>query len=131
MAAPCPDGAAMPAPAQRIDAVREFNRYYTRRIGVLHEGLLHTPFTLTEARLLWELAHRPALTASVLAAELDLDPGYLSRLLKGFKDRRLIRTTRSRDDARQVELGLTDAGRKAFAPLDRRSRDEVGKLLAK
>src|SRR5262245_34439853 len=120
----------MPASPDRVDAVRAFNRYYTRKIGVLHEGLLHTPFTLTEARLLWELAHRPALTASALANELDLDAGYLSRLLKGSRDRRLIRTTRSRDDARQVELELTAAGQKAFAPLDRRSRDEVGKLLA-
>ena len=113
----------------RVDAVREFNRFYTRKIGVLHEGLLHTPFTLTEARLLWELAHRPSLTATALSAELDLDSGYLSRLLKSFKDRKLIRAARSAGDARQFELSLTAAGRKAFAPLDRRSRDEVGALL--
>ena len=119
----------MAAPAQRIDAVREFNRYYTRRIGVLHERLLHTPFTLTEARLLWELAHRPAITATALSALLDLDSGYLSRLLKSFKERKLIRAARSATDARQIELSLTAAGRKAFAPLDARSRDEVGALL--
>jgi len=116
--------------ARRIEALREFNRFYTRRIGVLHEGLLHTPFSLTESRLLWELAHRGSTTAAELARELDLDAGYLSRLLRGFKQRGLLKTVRSKDDARHLLLTLTAGGRKAFAPLDERSRSEVGALLA-
>ncbi len=125
----------MPTPTdtvreQRIEALREFNRFYTRRIGVLHEGLLHTTFSLTESRLLWELAHRGSTTAAELARELDLDAGYLSRLLGGFKQRRLLKTMRSKDDGRHQLLTLTAAGRKAFAPLDERSRSEVGALLA-
>ena len=114
----------------RIEAVRRFNRFYTRRIGVLHEGLSATPFTLTESRLLWELAHRDRLTATTLARELDLDAGYLSRLLRRFKDRGLIRTARADADARHQHLTLTAAGKRAFAPLNLRSRDEVGALLA-
>ena len=121
---PCPPS------AQRIEALREFNRFYTRRIGVLHEGLLHTPYSLTESRLLWELAHRGSTTAAELARELDLDAGYLSRLLGGFKQRGLVKTVRSKDDGRHLLLTLTAAGRKAFAPLDERSRSEVGTLLA-
>ena len=114
----------------RIEAVRRFNRFYTRRIGVLHEGLSASKFTLTESRLLWELAHRDQLTATTLARELDLDAGYLSRLLRRFKDRGLIRTTRADADARHQHLTLTAAGRRAFAPLNTRSQEEVGALLA-
>jgi len=102
----------------RIETIREFNRFYTRRIGVLHEGLLNSHFTLTESRLLWELAHRDDLTATELARELELDPGYLSRLLRSFKERGLIKTRRSADDARNQHLNLSAAGRRAFAPLD-------------
>ena len=122
----------MPAPTdtRRIEALREFNRFYTRRIGVLHEGLLDTEFSLTESRLLWELAHRGSTTAAELARELDLDAGYLSRLLRGFKQRGLVKTQRSKDDGRHLLLTLTAAGRKAFAPLDDRSRSEVAALLA-
>jgi len=116
-------------PRDRIEHVRAFNRFYTRRIGVLHEGLLHTDFTLTESRLLWELAHRDDLTATQLAQELDLDPGYLSRLLRALKERGLIRSTRAKDDARHQHLNLTAAGRRAFAPLDERSRSDIGALL--
>ena len=119
-----------PAPALRIEALREFNRFYTRRIGVLHEGLQDTKFSLTESRLLWELAHRGGTTAATLARELDLDAGYLSRLLSGLKQRRLVKTLRSKDDGRQFLLTLTATGRKAFAPLDERSRNAVGALLA-
>ena len=119
-----------PTPAPRIEALRRFNRFYTRRIGVLHEGLLHTKFSLTESRLLWELAHRGSTTAAELARELELDAGYLSRLLGGFKRRGLVKTLRSKDDGRHLLLTLTAAGRKAFAPLDERSRSEVGALLA-
>jgi len=120
---------AIPVP-ERIETIREFNRFYTRRIGVLHEGLLNTRFTLTESRLLWELAHRDDLTATQLARELELDPGYLSRLLRSFKERGLIKSKRSADDARNQHLNLSAAGRRAFAPLDERSRADVGALLA-
>ena len=121
-------------PAERVNAIREFNRFYTRRIGVLHEGLLDSKFTLTESRLLWELAHlsnEAGTTATALAAALDLDAGYLSRLLRGFKDRGLVKATRSKDDARQQFLTLTAAGRRAFAPLDTRSQEEVTALLSR
>ncbi|WP_127997302.1 bifunctional helix-turn-helix transcriptional regulator/GNAT family N-acetyltransferase [Piscinibacter defluvii] len=121
--------AAAPDPA-RIEAVRRFNRFYTRRIGVLDDGLLDSPFSLAEARLLWELAHADArLTASRLARELDLDPGYLSRLLRRLKDQGLVRTSRSKEDARVLWLSLSPAGQRAFAPLDARSREQVGTLL--
>lgn len=118
----------------RIDAIRRFNRFYTRRIGVLHEGLLQSAFTLAETRVLWELAHAgddTGPTATDLARQLELDAGYLSRLLRGLKDRGLIRCTRSDADARQQHLGLTPAGRRAFAPLEERSQKEVASLLAR
>src|SRR5438552_19005774 len=96
-----------PSPStDRVERVRAFNRFYTRRIGVLHEGLLHTPFTLTESRMLWELAHRGTSTATELARALDLDAGYLSRLLRGFDERGLLKSNRSSEDARQVNLSL-------------------------
>lgn len=116
-------------PADRIEAIRAFNRFYTRRIGVLNEGLLDTPFSLAESRLLWEFAHHDRPTATDLARALDLDAGYLSRLLRRFKERGLIETTRSTTDARQTHLSLTAAGREAFAPLDRRSREQMAHLL--
>jgi DNA-binding MarR family transcriptional regulator/GNAT superfamily N-acetyltransferase len=116
--------------AARVETLREFNRFYTRRIGVLHEGLLHTRFTLTESRLLWELAHRSGTTATELSRDLDLDAGYLSRLLGSFKERGLIKSTRSNDDARHLHLSLTAAGRRAFAPLNTRSQAEVTALLS-
>ena len=121
---------AEPVAAARIDALRAFNRFYTRRIGVLHEGLLATEFTLTESRLLWELAHRGSTTASGLARTLDLDAGYLSRLLGRFRRRGLVKTTPAPGDARQRLLALTPAGRRAFAPLEERSRRDTGALLA-
>ncbi|MGZ8259657.1 MAG: bifunctional helix-turn-helix transcriptional regulator/GNAT family N-acetyltransferase [Caldimonas sp.] len=114
----------------RIEAVRRFNRFYTRRIGVLHENLAATRFNLTESRLLWELTHRDRSTAAELARDLDLDPGYLSRLLRAFKEQQLLRGERSADDARQLHLSLTPKGRRAFAPLDRQSAADVERLLA-
>lgn len=115
--------------APRVEAIRRFNRFYTRRIGVLHEGLSASPFTLTESRLLWELAHRDRLTATELARDLELDAGYLSRLLRRLKERGLIKTVRATDDARHQHLSLTAAGKRAFAPLNARSQAEVGALL--
>jgi DNA-binding MarR family transcriptional regulator len=124
--------AGMPEPrpcAQKIDAVRRFNRFYTRRIGVLQEGLLASAFTLTEARLLYEMAQRPTTTAAELGRDLGLDSGYLSRLLAGFERRGLIEKRASESDGRQTLLSLTTAGRRAFAPLDKRSVAEVGAML--
>ena len=114
----------------RIDAARRFARFYTRRIGALREGLLDSPFTLTESRLLWELAHREHCSAATLARELELDAGYLSRLLRGLKERGLVRSSRSAQDARITELSLSAAGRRAFAPLEQRSREQMKALLA-
>jgi DNA-binding MarR family transcriptional regulator/GNAT superfamily N-acetyltransferase len=117
----------------RIEAIRRFNRFYTRRIGVLQEGLLQSPFTLAETRVLWELAHADAPggpRATGLARTLELDPGYLSRLLRGLKDRGLVATARSDSDARQQHLQLTPAGRRAFAPLEERSQKAVAALLS-
>ena len=92
----------MPQPVDsRTAAIRRFNRFYTRRIGVLHEKLADTRFSLTESRLLWELAHRGRTTASELARDLDLDPGYLSRLLRALKEQKLITGERSASDARR------------------------------
>jgi DNA-binding MarR family transcriptional regulator/GNAT superfamily N-acetyltransferase len=116
--------------AERITAVRRFNRCYTQKIGVLGERLLDSPFSLTEARILYELAHRERPTASELCRELDLDPGYLSRILGGFRRRGLVVRAASDTDRRQIHLSLSDAGRAAFAPLDNRSRDEIAALLA-
>jgi DNA-binding MarR family transcriptional regulator/N-acetylglutamate synthase-like GNAT family acetyltransferase len=113
----------------RVDAVRRFNRFYTRRIGVLQEGYLHSPFSLAEVRVLYELAHRERATASDLAHALDLDPGYLSRLLRGFLRRGLIERVRSDDDGRERWLSLNADGQQAFEPLDARQRDEVAALL--
>jgi DNA-binding MarR family transcriptional regulator/predicted N-acetyltransferase YhbS len=114
----------------RVETIRDFNRFYTRRIGVLNEGLSQTRFTLTEARLLWEFAHRSSCSAADLARELELDPGYLSRLLSRFKQQGLIEGVRSSRDARRLELNITASGRRALTPLETRARAEVGEWLA-
>ena len=112
------------------EGLRAFNRFYTRRIGVLGAGLLDSRFSLTESRLLWELSHRPGLTAGTLARELDLDAGYLSRLLASLRSQGLVQAERAEGDARQQLLSLTAAGRRAFAPLDKRSRAQAQALLS-
>jgi DNA-binding MarR family transcriptional regulator/GNAT superfamily N-acetyltransferase len=114
---------------QRADSIRQFNRFYTRRIGVLGEGHLGSPFSLTETRVLYELAHRDAPTASEIGDALGLDRGYLSRTLQAFKRRGLVATTAG-DDRRRTHLTLTAAGRKAFAPLERGARKVVVDMLA-
>jgi DNA-binding MarR family transcriptional regulator/N-acetylglutamate synthase-like GNAT family acetyltransferase len=119
------------ATEQQVQAVRRFNRFYTRTIGVLRDRWLGSPFSLTEVRVLFELAHRQQPTASQLCAELGLDAGYLSRILRGFQKRGLVTRARSESDGRQSHLSLTAAGRKAFAPLDGRARDEVAAMLAR
>lgn len=116
-------------PAARIAAVRRFTRLYTRKIGVLDQRLLKSPFSLSEGRVLYELAHRRALTARDLGEWLGIDAGYLSRMLKGFAKRGLVRRTPSNADARERQLELTPAGRRAFAPLDRQSHTDVGTML--
>lgn len=118
-----------PAREERVSAVRRFNRFYTRRIGVLREGLLHSPYSLTEARIIFELANRDSFTASELGAELGLDAGYMSRILAGLEQQGLIEKVRSESDGRQRLISLTEEGRKAFALLDSRSREEVSEML--
>ena len=113
----------------RIGAVRHFNRFFTRQIGVLREGLLHSPYSLTEARILFELAHRDNLTASDLCRELGLDAGYLSRILARLEQQGLVDRVRSENDGRQRLLRLTPAGENAFTLLDQRSHDEVSEML--
>ncbi len=114
----------------RIAAVRRFSRFYTRVIGALHDGLLHSSFSLAEARVLYELAQRAGATATELGRELDLDPGYLSRILQRIERDGLLARAPSPIDRRQSLLSLTPAGHDAFAPLDARSREEIGALLA-
>ena len=115
--------------AQRIEAVRRFNRFYTRQIGLLQEGLLRSPFSLTEARVIYELAHHEQTTATHLAQELDLDAGYLSRIVRSFTKRGLIEKTPSGTDRRQFLLSMTDEGREAFAELNSASRSEIEAML--
>jgi DNA-binding MarR family transcriptional regulator/GNAT superfamily N-acetyltransferase len=115
--------------APRIDAVRRFNRFYTRSIGVLQEAWLNGPFSLTEARVLYELVHRQNATATVVRNTLDLDPGYLSRMLASFEKRGLIRKTPSKTDARQTFLAITGKGRRQFDPLDSRTNQQVRAML--
>jgi DNA-binding MarR family transcriptional regulator/GNAT superfamily N-acetyltransferase len=113
-----------------ISAIRSFNRFYTRLVGALDEHLLDSGFSLREARLIYELAARGETTAAALAADLSLDPGYLSRLLRSLVDRGLVVRTPSPDDGREMRLALTAAGNAAFAPLDAKSSAAVGALLA-
>lgn len=118
--------------AEHVDAVRAFNRFYTRRIGVLSRGLLHSPYSLTEARLIYELGRRHETTASDLGRDLDLDAGYLSRVLQRLTKAGLLSRRRSANDGRQTLLRLTDEGRAAFDMLNERSHrkfsDELQKL---
>src|SRR5689334_3798948 len=115
--------------AGQVAAVRRFNRFYTQKIGVLREGLVGTAFSLSEARVLYELAHRERPTAAELGRDLGVDAGYLSRILRGFARRGLVQRARSSTDGRHVHLSLTPRGRAAFAPLDVRSHDAVETLL--
>jgi len=113
----------------KIEAVRRFNRFFTRRIGVLREGLLHTPYSLTEARILFEIARGEEVSASGLSRELGLDPGYLSRILARLERGGLVDRVRSETDGRRRILSLTSEGEEAFSMLDERSREEVVEML--
>src|SRR5689334_3217860 len=119
------------APASRIAAVRRFNRFYTREIGVLRKNFLDTPWTLGEMRLLYEIAYGEAPTASDIAQKLDLDAGYLSRMLNKFESQGLISRMRSKSDARQSHLRLTAKGRAAFGPADQRQVAKVSSMLGR
>src|SRR5262245_49292403 len=116
-------------PASRIAAVRRFNRFYTREIGVLRKNFLDTPWTLGEMRLLYEIAYGDQPTASDIAQTLDLDAGYLSRMLQKFEGQELISRTPSKSDARQSHLKLTVKGRAAFGPADQRQIAKVSSML--
>jgi DNA-binding MarR family transcriptional regulator/GNAT superfamily N-acetyltransferase len=117
------------AASHQIEAVRRFNRFYTRRIGVLQESLLSSPFSLTEARVLYELGQQDRTTARSLADELDLDAGYLSRILSRFERDGLVARQASDADARQYFITLTASGRDTFSALNIASRNDVGALL--
>jgi DNA-binding MarR family transcriptional regulator/N-acetylglutamate synthase-like GNAT family acetyltransferase len=115
---------------QAVASVRRFSRFYTRRMGVLQEALLGSAFTLPEARIIYEIAVRERTTASDLVADLGLDAGYVSRLIKSLEERGFIARRPSETDARQYLLDLTPLGRRAFGEINQRSDQEVQKLLA-
>ncbi|HYH79144.1 MAG TPA: bifunctional helix-turn-helix transcriptional regulator/GNAT family N-acetyltransferase [Longimicrobium sp.] len=120
---------ATPSLDEQVAAVRRFNRFYTRRIGVLDEGHLHSGFSLAEVRVLWELAHRRDPTATELGRDLALDAGYLSRMLRGFESRGMMERVASPADARVQLLRLTEQGRETFAGLNESARADVAALL--
>jgi DNA-binding MarR family transcriptional regulator/predicted GNAT family acetyltransferase len=129
---PAPIFASVPSSSERrIAAVRRFNRFYTQRIGVLRGAWLDSAFSLTEARVLYEIKQRGTATASEIGRDLVLDAGYLSRMLRGFHKRGLIRKDSSPDDARQTLLAMTAAGRKAFAPLEAQSDRDAAAMLGR
>src|SRR5215813_715694 len=112
-----------------IGAIRAFNRFYTRQIGLLQERLHQSPFSLAEARVLYEVGQRRAATATAVAKSLDLDPGYLSRMIAKFVDQKLVAKSPSAADRRQYDLKLTSKGRAAFRRLDRGSQDQVAGMI--
>ena len=116
---------------EHIARVRAFNRDYTRRIGVLSEGLLESPYSLTEVRVMYEIAHREAVTAGELAQDLELDKGYLSRILKRFEAKKLLARAAAPEDARRQYLRLTPAGMRVFTPIELRTQEQVREMLAK
>lgn len=113
-----------------VAVVRHFNRFYTRQVGALDEGLLGTPFTLAQARVLYELGTRRVATASEIGDALDMDAGYLSRILRRFSQSRLITRSKADDDGRRVLLALSVKGRRVFTNLDRRSHERIAAMLA-
>ncbi|GIQ74459.1 helix-turn-helix domain-containing GNAT family N-acetyltransferase [Bradyrhizobium sp. RD5-C2] len=113
----------------QVAAVRGFSRFYTRKLGIIEPKLLHSTFTLQEARIIYELAHRADCTATDLVRDLDLDAGFVSRTLAALQRRQIVTRKPSKTDKRVNEVALTAKGRTAAADLDRRSRSEVGALL--
>jgi DNA-binding MarR family transcriptional regulator/GNAT superfamily N-acetyltransferase len=114
----------------QVAAVRAFNRFYTRKLGVLDQQLLKSPFSLSEARVLYELAHREDPSAKEIGTELGLDAGYLSRIVQNFDENGLITRKPLPSDRRQYRLALTAKGRQAFAKLERSSQNDVAAMLA-
>src|SRR6202048_2462145 len=121
---------SQPDSEHQISAVRAFNRFYTRKLGVLDQQLLKSPFSLSEARVLYELANRANVAAKEIGIELGLDPGYLSRIIQNFDESGLITRKPLPSDRRQYRLSLTAKGRQAFAKVDRSSHDDVADMLA-
>lgn len=119
-----------PSPlARRVETVRRFNRFYTRQLGLLHEGFLGSPFSLTEGRVIYEIARQERATATDIGRALGLDAGYLSRILRSFQRRGLVKKRAAVDDKRRQLLTLTAAGQRAFAQLDAASRGEIEAVL--
>jgi DNA-binding MarR family transcriptional regulator/N-acetylglutamate synthase-like GNAT family acetyltransferase len=114
-----------------VAAVRRFNRFYTRQIGLLDEGLLHSTFSLTEVRVMYEIAHGPGISATEVGEMLALDPGYLSRILRGLRRQGLVSAREDAEDRRRRSLSLTERGRRTFEALDARSGEEVAAMLAR
>jgi DNA-binding MarR family transcriptional regulator/GNAT superfamily N-acetyltransferase len=125
-----PELAGLAPTAAEVERVRAFNRFYTSVIGVVHGVYLETPYTLTEGRLLFEIARRDAAAVSALRQALDIDAGYLSRVLSRFEAEGLVTRHRSAADARRQDVTITAAGRAAMADLDARAARQVAKLLA-
>jgi DNA-binding MarR family transcriptional regulator/GNAT superfamily N-acetyltransferase len=115
----------------RIDEVRRFNRFFTRLIGVVGDGVLDSPLSLAEVRLLFEIANRPEPVAAEIARDLGLDAGYVSRLLSGLRQRGLVESSRSASDGRRSVLRLTSEGSATFAALDARSHEQIAGLLGR
>ncbi|WP_024341503.1 bifunctional helix-turn-helix transcriptional regulator/GNAT family N-acetyltransferase [Bradyrhizobium japonicum] len=128
---PLSDPAAEQVAIAQIAAVRAFNRFYTRKLGVLDQHLGKSPFSLSEARVLYELAQREELAAKEIGNELGLDPGYLSRIVQGFDEKGLISRKPLATDRRQYQLSLTAKGRQAFTKLNLNSQNEVAAMLAR
>jgi DNA-binding MarR family transcriptional regulator len=117
--------------AAHIHAVRRFNRCYTKILGMLAEGLVETPYSLTEARVLFELNQQDNTEVTELRRELDLDAGYLSRLLARFETDGLVTRGRSATDGRRQVIDLTETGRMAAKMLAERTNEQVGALLGR
>ncbi|MDQ3674407.1 MAG: bifunctional helix-turn-helix transcriptional regulator/GNAT family N-acetyltransferase, partial [Gemmatimonadota bacterium] len=117
------------AGAPEIEAIRAFNRFYTRKTGLLKQGLLESPYSLTEVRVLYELAHRKDLTATDLTSALGIDPGYLSRLLRRFEKNEIVRRKRSPGDGRSSILRLTPSGRAIFSELNARQSNAIARMI--
>ncbi len=120
-----------PDTEDQVAAVRAFNRFYTRKLGVLDQHLLKSPFSLSEARVLYELAHREEISAKEIGTELGLDPGYLSRIVQKFDEDGLLTRSPLASDRRQYQLCLTAKGRQTFARINRASHDEVAAMLTR
>ncbi|HLH88003.1 MAG TPA: helix-turn-helix domain-containing GNAT family N-acetyltransferase [Xanthobacteraceae bacterium] len=130
-AATIPDAAAADSMDDRVAAVRRFSRFYSRRLGMLQDAFLQTSFSLAEARVLYELAHRDKPTATAVADALGIDRGYLSRILRSFSERGLVAKSSSRQDGRQSLLSLTARGRQSFTAINERSQKDVSAMLEK